>query len=130
MEINKREQYYQAIKKLQVEQDIIDAMPKAEYESFFPIMYGLIDLIKKELSELQESLDNLEPELEELKEEYEEEIKTWQYKKDLCIKLLKEAKEDVEIENESKNTPIKNIIFAKTSSGNIYLEKDLKNIQE
>lgn len=64
METNLREQYYEAIKNLQFEQDIIDAMPKPEYESFYSIMYGLIELITKELEKnpqiLPEILDELE----------------------------------------------------------------------
>lgn len=46
---NLRKQYFAAILNLQNEQDIIDALPKPEYNSFFPIIYGLMELMEKEI---------------------------------------------------------------------------------
>lgn len=122
------QQYFEAIKQLQDKQDIINNMPKPEYESFFEIMPELIEFIIKEIEETTQLLARETD--EELIEWFKEDIEIWNFKLTICKQSLKEAKEMKETEKLATITPQKNFIFATTSSGNIYLEKDLKDIPE
>ena len=132
MDNKKREQlhnqYFEAIKQLQDKQDIIDNMPKPEYDSFFEIMLGLIEFIEKEIVETNQLLATEKD--EELIYYFKDDLEIWKFKLNICKELLKEAKEAKKTEELASVTPQKNLIFAKTSSENIYLEKDLKDIPE
>lgn len=121
-----RNKYYDAISLLQDEEDIKNALPQPEYESFFPLINGIIDMLTKELEDTQ-IMDQTD---EEMKEYIEEEIRVIKLKLDLCNNLLHKAQEDVKTEEESQQTPKKNIIFATTKSGNVCIENDLKDIPE
>lgn len=123
---NLRQKYYESISLLQNKEDIENALPKPEYESFFPLISGLISMLEKELASTQEILqDN-----SEMREYIEEEINLIKLKLDICNNLLHKANEDKQIEEEANNNPKKNIIFATTDSGNVCIENDLKGIPE
>ena len=121
-----RGQYYEAIRLLQNEEDIRNALPRPEYENFFPLINGIIDMLNNELEETIA----MEPTDLEMKEYIEEELRIIKLKLDICNNLLHIAKEDKKIGEDASKTPQKNIIFATTNSGNICIENDLKNISE
>ena len=121
-----RKKYYQSISLLQNKEDIENALPKPEYESFFPLISGLISMLEEELSSTQEMLQDSS----DMREYIEEEIELIKLKLDICNKLLHTAQEDKQLEEEATNTQKKNIIFATTDSGNICIENDLKGIPE
>lgn len=127
---NLRRQYYEAIIKLQDKEDIINSMPQPEYESFFPIMNGLLNLIGENIIEIKEELKKLLNEEYEMKEYFEEELKTLEYKKTICIDLINQAKNKIEVEIKADKIKQKHLIFATTEHGNVYVEKDLKNLPE
>lgn len=121
-----RGQYYETIRLLQDEEDIRSALPRPEYESFFPLINGIIEMLNNEL----EKTLTMDINDSEMKEAIAEEIRIIKLKLDLCNNLLHIAKEDKKIEEDASKTPQKNIIFATTNSGNIRIENDLKNISE
>ena len=123
-----RQQYFESIKQLQDKQDIIDNLPVPEYENFFPIMEGLIGFIAKEIEETNHMIQ--EEKDEDMKEYLQEEQDLWEYKLNACKELVDEVKEMKELEEQAENTPYKDIIFATTPLGNIYLERDLKGVSE
>lgn len=122
-----RENYYTAIKCLQNEKDIIEALPSLEYNSFFLIMTNLIDRLKKEQVDLQSMLQ--EANEDDMHVYIEEELKMCMLKISVCDRLYQEGLNIQNIEQESVYSK-KHLIFAKTDTGNIYLEKDLKDISE
>lgn len=123
-----RKQYYESIRLLQDKQDILNALPRPEYENFFPLISGLIKMLENELRENQEELANeLEP---EMKEYIQAEIDIIQFKINVCNNLLHNANEDKQIEEQALTTPKKNIIFATTDSGNVCVENDIKTFSE
>lgn len=125
---NLRKQYYESIKLLQDEQDILSALPQPEYENFFPLISGIIKMLESELKENQQELENeFDP---EMKEYIQDEIKLIQFKINICSNLLQKGLEDEKIEEEALSTPKKNIIFATTDSGNICVENDMKTVPE
>ena len=123
---NLRQKYYESISLLQNKEDIENALPKPEYENFFSLISGLINMLDKELASTREMLQDSS----DMKEYIEEEINLIKLKLDICNKLLHKAIEDKQIEEEALVTPKKNIIFATTDSGNICIESDLKGISE
>lgn len=125
---NFRKQYYESVRLLQDEQDILNALPQPEYENFFPLIRGVIKKLENELKENQEELaSELDP---KMKEYIQDEIDIIQFKINVCINLLQKGLEDEKIEEEALSTPKKNIIFATTESGNICIENDMKTIPE
>lgn len=125
-----RNQYYEAIQLLQDEKDIKNALPQPEFTSFFQIMYGLIEKLSLVEKELIKELNKIDNQDKEMLEYLKEELELNNFKKSLCEKLIKEArKEEQEEEIAEKGSP-KNLIFATTSRGNVYLEEDLKDIPE
>ena len=42
---NLRKQYYESIRLLQKEQDILNALPQPEYENFFTLISGVIKML-------------------------------------------------------------------------------------
>lgn len=123
-----RKQYYKAIEYLQDKDDIIEALPKPEYTNFFPIVYGLVEKLSIEITSAKamfnEESDN------EMKEYIFDEIKTFKFKLDTCNSLIKEAKEKEKVETEVREPEKKALIFATTNLGNVYFERDLKEIPE
>lgn len=121
-------QYYQAILYLQDEQDIIDALPNTDYVSFDYIINGLIELINKET---EKTINLINHEFNpEMKEYMQEELNTLLFKRRECEKLIEKAKEIKQTEELAQITQNRNIIFASTPAGNIYLKEDLKEIAE
>lgn len=124
-----RQQYFKAILYLQNEEEIKEALPIPEYTNFFPILKGLIELIDNEIKTNELMLKDNEKG-SEMYEYIKDDIKLLKFKRGLCIQLLLKAQNKIEIEESSKKTPVKNLIFATTTHGNIYLEKDIKNMDE
>lgn len=125
-----RKQYYESIKLLQNESDIISALPQPEYESFFPIINGVIKMLDESILITEEELQKTNLEDREMLLYIQEELKSLQYKKNLCTRLLEKGLQDKKIEEEAEQTPKKNIIFATTESGNVCIENDLKSFPE
>ena len=99
---NLRKQYYESIKLLQDEQDILNALPQPEYENFFQLISGIIKMLESELKENQQELENeLDP---EMKEYIQDEIKLIQFKINVCSNLLQKGLEDEKIEEEALAT--------------------------
>lgn len=126
---NLRQNYFSAIMKLTDEKDILDAMPQPLYESFFPIAYGLMDMFEQRLAELNEELIT-SFNAKEYSELITEEIQILNYKKSICQQLILQAEDIKNTEMQAEMVPKKSLIFATTQSGNIYLERDLKDIPE
>ncbi len=124
-----RKQYYDAIKLLQDKDDIIEALPKPIYKSFFPIMSELIKQLKEDEEELRKMLSD-EKQTSEMREYIKKDLEICMLKKEICIELYKQALEEETIEKTAEKKATKNIIFAKSESGNIYLQKDIKGIKE
>lgn len=122
-----REQYYLAILYLQNMEDIKTALPAPTYHNFFNIIEGVITKLMAKLSELeQEKIDNSSD--LELIEIIEEEISICRNKIAICQKTYEEAKELQKIEQIAPSVSGKKLVFAKTTSGNIYLERDIKDM--
>lgn len=121
-----RQKYYESISLLQNKEDIENALPRPEYENFFPLISGLISMLEKELASTREMIQDSS----DMKEYIEEEINLIKLKLDICNNLLHKATEDKQIEEYALGTPKKNIIFATTDSGNVCIESDLKGISE
>lgn len=124
------EKYYEAIMLLQEEKDIIESLPTPEYKTFFSIINGLIEYIDKEMIEKQQEISLYNIEDKDLQEIAKEDLKLLQLKKQACLKRKSQVDEIVKNEEEAKLNPIKNLIFAKTSSNNVYAERDLKSFSE
>lgn len=120
--------YYNGIKQLDKEEDIMNLLPSPDFPSFIPIMNGLIDELNKDVEELNDLL-NLEQNNEEIKALHQE-IELYKFKLKICkerITIFKNQDEQLRIFSSSSS---KNIIFAKSSKGNILIENDLKDIPE
>lgn len=123
-----REQYFQAIGELQDQNDIINALPKVDYVNFFPIIKGLIELLENQYKDFQEMLA-MEEKGSEMYEYICEDLELCNMKKNLCIKLLVQGDEISKVEEKAQNIVAKNLIFATSESGAVYIEKDLGNMQ-
>lgn len=126
---NLRDDYFNAIMELNDESDIINALPMPEYESFFPIINGLI-------KKLDEKADMLNAEIKELNNDDDlillakEEFESIKFKKNVCLSLLEKANNICLIEESDKKCAKKQLTFAQTGFGNIRFERDLKDIPE
>lgn len=125
-----RNQYYEAILNLQDEEDIRSALPQPEYQSFFQVIYGLITKLESNVQELQEELQKSSDNDVEMLEYIKEELAISMMKKNLCAKLIDDAKEVTTEETKAETGNKKKLIFATTPMGNVYFEEDLKNIPE
>ena len=125
-----RNQYYEAIQLLQDEEDIKNALPQPEFTSFFQIMYGLIEKLSLVEKELIKELNKIDNQDKEMLEYLKEELELNNFKKSLCERLIKEARKEEQDEEIAEKGSPKNLIFATTGSGKIYLEEDLKDIPE
>ena len=125
-----RQQYFEAMMKLHNKQDVIDAMPKLEYNSFFSIMNGLITSIDQNIIQLNKEMRTLDETDQELIVLVQEEMQIMQYKKEICEQLLKEALAKGDATSETMVSLKRNLIFATTELGNICIERDLKNLPE
>lgn len=116
-----RNAFYESILLLQDEKDIMDALPAPEFQSFFPLMEGLISKLVTECKEFQ-SLGNDPDVLEE--------VELLKKKIDICKNRVESVKKQVSEDSlESQAACSKrHLIFAKTSFGSTFLQKDLKEI--
>lgn len=122
---NLRSYYYETIMELQYEKDILKALPDSTHSSFFQLIDGIIDMIKKEIKEWEE--------LGEKEEFSASDIELFESLK-LKEKLCEIRKSDAirELENEQKilaTGGVKKMIFATTDASNVYLERDIKGIK-
>lgn len=116
-----RDSYYSSIVLLQDEKDILEALPSPEFQNFFPLMEGVISKLVaecREFSRLGNDADILE-EVDSLKKKIE-----------LCQKrvasVTKQLK-DESIESQASQSK-RHLIFAKTTFGSTFLQRDLKDI--
>ena len=123
-----RKQYFESIMLLTDEEDILNMLPQPGYDSFYQIINGVLELIEKEIHLLHGELHNLDD--NEYGELINEELKLLNFKKDACQKLIEKA--SIKGETVEKNDEVEqvNLIFATTENGNVYVERDLKNIPE
>lgn len=116
-----RNAFYESILLLQDEKDIMDALPAPEFQSFFPLMEGLISKLVTECKEFQ-SLGN---DLDVL-----EEVELLKKKIDICknrVELVKKQVSEDSLESQAACSK-RHLIFAKTTFGSTFLQKDLKDI--
>lgn len=121
-----RTQYYNAIEKLQNKEDIINALPKTDYKNFFDLIKGIINKIDESINEIEQMITQEKD--QETLQYMREEIEICEFKKRVCNELYNNAKTTEKIEELSIKIEKKHLIFAKTNSENIYIEKDLKEI--
>lgn len=116
-----RNSYFEAIVLLQNEEDILDSLPSPEYQSFFPLMEGLISKQVSECKEFQQLGDEAD---------ILEEVANLKKKIAICHQRVEQVKNQVKEDSlESQNShPKRHLIFAKTTFGNTYLERDLRDI--
>lgn len=122
--------YFEAIRDLTEEADILNALPNPTHEVGLQILEELIEYLDKLLMGSKEMLDETPKDEIEMIEYIEFEIKLLQFKKDICSKRLEKCREDLKIEEEAQLKPQKNIIFATTDAGNVCVENDIKTIPE
>lgn len=84
----------------------------------------IITKLKDELSKIKTLLSSSKNETTDFIEYYNEEIEKINRRIQICQNLSEQAKTDEETVKEFNKQPIKNIVFATTSSGNISIEKD------
>lgn len=116
-----RDSYYSSIVLLQDEKDILEALPSPEFQNFFPLMEGVISKLVAECREF-ESLGNDADVLEEV-----DSLKT---KIELCKKRVESVTKqlkDESIESQAAQSK-RHLIFAKTTFGSTFLQRDLKDI--
>ncbi len=118
---NLRNSFYESILLLQDEQDIMESLPAPEFQSFFPLMEGLISKLVEECMEFQSLGD--EPDILE-------EVELLKKKIDICKNRVESVKRQV-LEDSIKNQAScskRHLIFAKTTFGSTFLQRDLKDI--
>ena len=125
-----RQNYFENVIKFKEEKEFIEALPKPDYPDFFSMINGIIMKLKDELAKIKTLLSSSPDETPDFIEYYNDEIKSINHQINICQNLLAQAKKDEAIIEEFAKQPIKNIVFATTTGGNISLEKDLKVIPE
>lgn len=123
-----REQYFNSLMLLTNKEDIMASLPDVEFQSFFPLIEGLIIRLNEEIESAKQLL--LEASDED-KDELLNELEILNLKLGYCKERKEEAlkKEKRELEG-SKPNKSKVIIFATNSSDRVYLENDFKTISE
>ena len=86
-----RNQYYEAIKALQNENDILSALPKPDYKNFFPIMTGMIKILEQEEKEIKELLLKENPS-DELYQYIKEDLEICTFKRIYAKSYMKKPK--------------------------------------
>ena len=116
-----RNSFYESILLLQDEQDILESLPSPEYQSFFSLMEGLISKLVEECREFQSLGDD---------SDILDEVESLKKKINICRSRLEIVKKQIAIDNiESQATCSKrHLIFAQTTFGSTFLQKDLKDI--
>ena len=120
-----RQQYYQSIIFLENKEDIRNALPAPEYKNFIPLIVGIIQILEQEIEKNREA--RKDETSEDMLEYFNTEIESLESKIIICNELLKEAQNEIEIQEDNESNK-KSIIFARTNAGNIYFERDLKGI--
>ncbi len=117
-----RESYYKTIIMLQDLEDIDSILPQPQYQSFFPLMNGIITKLNEEKKEL-ESLNSTDPEVVA-------EIELITKKITHCTSRVQQVNDELHSESleEQAKHPRRHLIFATTTYNNTYLQKDLGDI--
>ncbi len=116
-----RDSYYDVIVLLQDKKDVLEALPTPEYQNFFPLMEGIISRLVEECMEYQ-TLGNDKEALEIIRE--------LQEKIELCkseVENVKKQLADDNLVNQATYSK-RRLVFAKTTYGETFLERDLKDI--
>lgn len=131
MDINiLRNRYYSALLLVSCKEDILNSLPQPEFQSFFPIIDGLIEKIESEINEIQ-LLINDETLDKEDRLSLKKDLELLCFKKEVCESRKQEALNSVYVEQNALELGVKkNIIFATSKSGNVFIENDLKDISE
>ena len=119
-----RNQYLQVIYMLQTKEDLEEALPSPNYYSFMPLIDSIIKKLEEDYMAIEEvcNLDNAS-------DKYEMDL--LKMKIEMCIERKNEALNVLKKEEAFQtNLKKKRLIFAKTESGNLYFDKDLKDIKE
>lgn len=116
-----RNNYFHTIMLLTDPDDIMENLPCLESKSFYPLMRGIVELLKTERDECT----SFEPENQEEKEYADELLGNIDEKVRLCQERVA-MYESVDLEEED-DYKAKNLVFATTSSGRVYVEEDIKN---
>lgn len=121
-----RNNYFQAIRLLNNEEDILSNLPDPYSNSFEQLMYGLIKMLNEELEEVNKMIESDYDDLDILIEDK----KVLEFKINACNKLLESRKEEEKDEEDfANNESEKNLIFATRGNENQpYILKDIKNI--
>lgn len=117
-----RNQYIQVIYLLQTKEDLEEILPMPSYYSFFPLMDSIINKLKEDVNAIEEACN-----LNNSDDKYE--LDLLKIKLNMCVIRKNEGLKLIK-ENTNTNNKKKKFIFAKTDSGNVYLEKDIKDIPE
>ena len=118
------EQYYQAVIFLENKEDIKEALPTDDYSNFTYFIDGLI----KKLNDEKQKVEEKPFSQEEFEELAKPEIQALEEKINICRAIKEEVEEEIQIEKAAEFVTKKELIFAKTDRGNIYVEEDLKDI--
>lgn len=116
-----RENFYRAISLLQDENDIYSALPSPEYQTFFPLMEGIISTLEEEYRDYQSLGDDSE--VSEVLESIERKISICKSK----VEEIKKQSFDDSVDNLARY-PKRHLIYAKTAFNGTCLERDLKDI--
>lgn len=123
-----RRNYFEAINCLTNREDIIASLPTPNYDNFFPLMTGLMSLLMEKIDSINEELLSIED--DDLMSVASDELELLSFKYDLCASILEDAIKDNLYQEEFEEHGKKNLIFAKTSLGNLCVERDLKGVPE
>ena len=103
-------------------------IPKPTYSNFFPVLSGLVERYQEDKASYEEMLEL--PLTEEEIEATKKEIEITDMKLRVCYGVYLEARERVEITEglDKQKAETKNVLFATTNNGKVFLEGDLKGI--
>lgn len=119
-----RNQYLQVIYMLQTKEDLEEALPSPNYYSFMPLIDSIIKKLEEDYLAIEEVCD-----LDNASDKFEMDL--LKMKIEMCITRKNEALNMLKQEEDFQtNLKKKKLIFAKTDSGNLYFDKDLKDISE
>lgn len=120
-----RNNYYDAISRLNNKDDIIAALPKTDYPNGYGILFGVLTRIKEDLDEYTE-LAKISEDEEDLRQ-ISILIDACNFKIDICTDLIMKD-EDVEIDNNVQQN--KHLIFGTITNGNAFYERDIKEFSQ
>ena len=96
-----RQQYYQSIIFLENKEDIKNALPVPEYKNFIPLIVGIIQILEQEIEKNREA--RKDETSEDMLEYFNTEIESLESKIIICNELLKEAQNEIEIQEDNES---------------------------